>query len=209
MPEFSEFSIGKKIYLGLLNTARGIIVIPNRLLVVVVIIIVLLMLRKTSKLFPLLVSIIPLGVVMGYTILIDVFSDFGIIFFVPEETTKYVLRYMIPIGFLVLIVISMSYSLYVLLGENIEQYLLILGILGAGLATAVVLGFSPTVYESGTRVFLYFQFALIFACLYCWKRVPARKQEISGADKVWIMIGLAWTMAQFVYVCRCFLYGIQ
>lgn len=206
MPEFSEFSIGKKIYLGLLNTARGIIVIPNRLLVVVVIIIVLLMLRKTSKLFPLLVSIIPLGVVMGYTILIDVFSDFGIIFFVPEETTKYVLRYMIPIGFLVLIVISMSYSLYVLLGENIQQYLLILGILGAGLATAVVLGFSPTVYASGTRIFLYFQFALIFACLYCWEKVPDRKQEMSGADKVWIMIGLAWTLAQFAYVCWLFLH---
>lgn len=201
MPKFSEFSIGKKIYLGLLSTVRELIAIPNRLIIVVMIILVLLMIRKTSKLLPLLVSMIPLGIVMGYSLLLDVFPDFGAIFFVPKQTVKYALKNAIPIGFLFLIIISISYSLYQLLGENIQQYLLILGILGAGLATALVLGFSPTVYASGTRVFLYFQFTLIFTCLFCWEKVSCRKQEISGEDKVWILIGFAWTLAQFAYVC--------
>ena len=105
--------------------------------------------------------------------------------------------------FLGFMITSILYTLYRLLGEKMEQYLFIAVILAAGFATAVVMGFSPTIYASAGRVFIYLYFAFIFACAYCYKKASYTKQETTAEHKVWMIAAVAWAMANFGYVGYC------
>lgn len=206
MPEFFEFSAVDKIYLGLLNTERVFIAIPNRLMIVVAVVFVFLIVKKTGKFFDIMVAMIPNGIILGYSVLSDTYYYYRKIFFVPEQVTRYDAKSLVtyvPIMFLGFMIAGILYTLYRLLGEKMEQYLFIVVILTAGFATAVVMGFSPTIYASAGRVFIYLYFAFIFACAYCYKKASYTKQETTAEHKVWMIAAVAWAMANFGYVGYC------
>ena len=66
----------------------------------------------------------------------------------------------INIVMIVLIIIC----LFFIFGKSKKAYLIIL-ILAAGLVSRIIIGFSPTIFASGLRTFIYFYFALLIVNL--------------------------------------------
>ena len=79
-----------------------------------------------------------------------------------------------PLVFLVLSVWGILYALWQLADGAWKHYLWTAFLLAGGFAMGVVMGFSPTIYASANRPYLYLYFVLIYVC----------------ADAVWNMGGM-------------------
>ena len=110
---------------------------------------------------------------------------FANIFVVPEQATAWNFKApatYLPILFLIVCAGGMLYALYQLMQGDMESYLYTVVLLATGLATGVIMGFSPTIYASVNRPYIYFYFILIGVTLAQMKRMqPVLHREIYAA----------------------------
>lgn len=174
MPEFVDFSVWEKLYLGLVNVERIFIANVNGLYLTVAAVFAVLVYLKTKSWGKTLISGLPLMVFAGYSLIRPGYPPFEKIFTVPEQAVQW--DWNSPFTYLPLLFLALSaggilYALYVLMKENMAVYVCTVFLLGAGLASAAVMGFSPTVYASAERPYIYLYFIFIYTCLVAVKRI--------------------------------------
>lgn len=182
MPEFADFSFGEKLYMGLVNTERIFIADLDHIFLMTSLILAGMVYLKTRDYKKTLGAGVPMLVLLGQAVIRTSHIRFANIFVVPEQTTSWNFRApatYFPILFLILCAGGMLYALYQLMQTDMEQYIYTVLLLATGLATCVVMGFSPTIYASVNRPYIYFYFILIGVTLTQMKRMqPVLQREI-------------------------------
>lgn len=177
MPEFADFTFAEKLYMGLANVERIFIAELDPVYCVVAAVLVLLVYRKTGDYRKTLLAGIPALLLFGQAVVRVSHPSLKKVFVRPEQTTHWdwhaLVTYM-PLVFLVLSVWGILYALWQLADGVWKHYLWTAFLLAGGFAMGVVMGFSPTIYASANRPYLYLYFVLIYVC----------------ADAVWNMGGM-------------------
>ena len=177
MPEFADFTFAEKLYMGLANVERIFIAELDPVYCVVAAVLVLLVYRKTGDYRKTLLAGIPALLLFGQAVVRVSHPSLKKVFVRPEQTTHWdwhaLVTYM-PLVFLILSIFGILYALWQLADGAWKHYLWTAFLLAGGFAMGVVMGFSPTIYASANRPYLYLYFVLIYVC----------------ADAVWNMGGM-------------------
>ena len=168
MPEFADFTFAEKLYMGLANVERIFIAELDPVYCVVAAVLVLLVYRKTGDYRKTLLAGIPALLLFGQAVVRVSHPSLKKVFVRPEQTTHWdwhaLVTYM-PLVFLVLSVWGILYALWQLADGAWKHYLWTGVLLAGGFAMGVVMGFSPTIYASANRPYLYLYFVLIYVCV--------------------------------------------
>ena len=168
MPEFADFTFAEKLYMGLANVERIFIAELDPVYCVVAAVLVLLVYRKTGDYRKTLLAGIPALLLFGQAVVRVSHPSLKKVFVRPEQTTHWdwhaLVTYM-PLVFLVLSVWGILYALWQLADGAWKHYLWTAFLLAGGFAMGVVMGFSPTIYASANRPYLYLYFVLIYVCV--------------------------------------------
>ncbi len=208
VPEFFDYTLLQKLCLGLLNVMRVFIAELNPLFWVVAVTLMVLVYKKTHHYLKTMLAALPVLLLAAHSILISMFPVLKEIFVVPIQTFDVKWLGLHTILFLLelfAVIFGVIYAMHQLLDKWRGEFWAMLFILGAGFATAVVMGFSPTLYASANRVFTYFYFSLIFVCGYCVCRNRFRIsfQKIEGLliktiALIWVLSNVLENL-QFLY----------
>lgn len=177
MPEFADFTFWDKLYMGLVNVERIFIANLNNIFFLVTAVLAILVYIKTKNYRKTLLSALPVFLLLGQSVIRVSHVRFENIFVIPEQGTAWNwLRpeTYLPLLFLFLCIAGILYALFQLLSDRLETYIYTVLLLGCGLASGVIMGFSPTIYASADRPYIYLYFILIFVCLAQIKRQRLR-----------------------------------
>ncbi len=181
MPEFASFSLWEKLYMGLANIERVFIAVPDYVFLMTVLILAGLVYLKTRDYRKTVCAGLPLLVLFGQSVIRSRYVRFANIFVIPEQTAGWDFgspAVWLPLLFLAACIGGILCALYWLTGDT-ERYLYTVLLLGVGFATGVVMGFSPTIYASANRPYIYLYFTCIFVCLMQMKQMrPVLRREI-------------------------------
>lgn len=176
MPQFAHFSIWEKIYMGAANVERIFLAQVNSIFLIVAIVFAALVYQKTKNYRKTLIASMPLLVLAGYSVIRTGHPWFEKIFVVPEQIAGWdfsAVETWLPMLFLLVTIAGILCALYFLFAEKMEVYGYLIVLLGVGFASGVVMGFSPTIYASSERPYLYFYQILTGVCLYCMQQERA------------------------------------
>lgn len=180
MPNFFTKSIIDKFYLGFTSTMSVLINSANfvfALFALVIFICVCKKFLKKGKILYIIVSSIPflsvciLGIlnkIIRYIFPNNYISLYFEKIFIPKEITLlncYNISTYIPFVFFVLILGFVIVSIYWIFENSIYTFIVLLTFI-VGLACRVVLGFSPTLYVSAGRTYIYTYFMFIICSVY-------------------------------------------
>lgn len=168
MPEFAGFSVWEKLYMGLVNVERIFIANLNSVFFVTTAVLALLVYLKTKDYKKTLISALPVLLLFGQAVVRVSHPWFEELFVVPTQATSWDWKDFgtyLPLLFLAICIIGLLYALRQLSDGSLGKYFWTLLLLGAGLATGVVMGFSPTIYASADRPYIFLYFILIYVCL--------------------------------------------
>ena len=174
MPEFAYFSVWEKIYMGAANIERIFVAQVNSIFLIVSAVLAVLVGLKTKNLIKTLLSSVPVFCILGYALIRTGHPWYEKIFIIPKQTAEWNFKdpaNWFPVIFLIVTVAGMSYALFCLMKEKLETYFYTIAILGVGLASGIVMGFSPTIYASADRPYIYLYFILMAVCLFCIRQM--------------------------------------
>ncbi|MDO4996914.1 MAG: DUF6056 family protein [Bacilli bacterium] len=111
---------------------------------------------------------------------------------------------LIPIIFSFAIIICLIMSI-LLIFKNLKNNIAILVFL-VGLSSRLIMGFSPTVFVSGERTMIFFDFAMIIVSLLIWQELQKKNDKLDKKvqNRVEILIKLLGTL-QYINVLFCIL----
>lgn len=169
-PQFVDLSFLDKVYLGCLNSFRILVVKDHLFYFIFFFILVALVARKSKSIVQIGIAAIPLLIKLGYTFLYKtkVFPKVRKL----KEVDWFDKSCWIPIGYLIIIGICIIFCIWSLHRENGKLCIVYILMMGTGVATAVIMGFSPTIYASGKRTMMFLYFAMIMVAV--------------GGAKVWL-----------------------
>ena len=150
------------------------------------------MYRKTGDYRKTLLAGIPALLLFGQAVVRVSHPSLKKVFVRPEQTTHWdwhaLVTYM-PLVFLVLSVWGILYALWQLADGAWKHYLWTAFLLAGGFAMGVVMGFSPTIYASANRPYLYLYFVLIYVCADAVWNMGGMKAvwKTGSSDAVWKM----------------------
>lgn len=205
-PDFNMISTVNKIKLGFTNTLANNISTPNLFFTAFCIILFVGVCIKYKDYFYRVIAIIPLSSVFIFGLFDDVFEkiiprlvsfmnvdDYD---FVKVTTFNYLdKKNYIPIILGVIIVGSILLSIY-LIFENTFMSLLVNIIFLAGFASRMIMVFSPTLYASSTRTFIFMYFSIIVCGIFIFKEI-LKNMETDKISKLQAIIG-AITILSFI-----------
>ena len=168
-PEFNQLSIFTKLFLCIVTCVLNVVCNPNLIVLFVVISLPLLSLFKEKKFIYKIISFIPFLIILFANNNLEVFSQIS-------RYANGLKHYLVKVDEIVLCETSIMSLLVALMFVgtimltiwrlfNKEKYLLLL-IMTAGLMSRMILGFSPTMYASGVRTFIFLDFSLIVILLF-------------------------------------------
>lgn len=181
MPEFANYTLFDKVYLGLLSIERVFIANVDIVFFMVVLLLAVLVYIKTSDYKKTLISSLPVLILLGQSVIKTAYPELNGLFVVPEQVTVWSygeLSAWIPMVYLAVTVASILTALFWLM-EDMQEYISAVLLLGCGFAAGLVIGFTATIYVSGDRVYITLYFILLFISVYC-----IRKMEKELWDKL-------------------------
>ncbi len=168
LPAFAQATLWDKIYLGVTDTINLLSKRPNYMLILFLLLLCYFVIRKSKNVFVWLVALYPVAYVGICTYLrpslYAVWGGFEKIFG-PAPASVSSFKQCIPLILQIVFIAAILYCLYELFGFK-YHFLMTAGVLGVGFVTRMAMGFSPTLYASDMRTFLFFDFAIIFACIW-------------------------------------------
>lgn len=165
------------------------------------------------------ISAIPLTVILLMTILKPVIG-----LYYPETVSLFDLfadkKYVDPtnynslaayIPFIIFMISAASLLLAIIeLFEDEKKAFFACAVIVSGIMSRLTLGFSPTVFASGKRTFIFLDFAIIFILVYLRKEYSERMQAREGVVTViratMILMALVAVAANVIAVCSVYLY---
>lgn len=165
-PAFLNFNIFQKAYLGVISTFLYSVYNINQAILIFSIVILVLCFVKKKNIFVKISSIIPVLTCVMFLILryvnIPLFSNLTLIL------NTYIQPYEVTFDFnsIIILLISLVFFIsefisFICLFDTKKEKIMFSLIFLAGLASRVMMGFSPTVFASSMRTFIFFDFALI------------------------------------------------
>lgn len=183
MPEFANYTLFDKAYLGLLSIERVFIANVDIVFFMVVLLLTALVYIKTSDYKKTLISSLPVLILLGQSVIKTAYPELNGLFVVPEQVTVWSygeLSAWIPMVYLAVTVASILAALFWLL-ENMQEYISAVLLLGCGFAAGLVIGFTATIYVSGDRVYITLYFILLFISVYCIRKMERElRDKLSG-----------------------------
>ena len=194
-PEYNELSFFQKIDIGYSSSLKKLFVNSNTLFFLLALLLFVLILYKTSALVPIIITGIPVvssfilgpafplfrDYLPGVQKLLNAFEKTGTSFELFQPLTWY------PNLLLTIILGSVVFGILYYYDDK-KEALFPLSLLFLGLVSRMILAFSPTVWASGRRVYLFAFFALILLIMHV-----SQKAYETSKDKVGLklFLGLA------------------
>lgn len=183
MPEFANYTVFDKAYLGLLSIERVFIANVDIVFFMVVLLLAALVYIKTSDYKKTLISSLPVLILLGQSVIKTAYPELSGLFVVPEQVTVWSygeLSAWIPMVYLAVTVASVLAALFWLM-EDMQEYISAVLLLGCGFAAGLVIGFTATIYVSGDRVYITLYFILLFISVYCIRKMERElRDKLSG-----------------------------
>lgn len=170
-PEFSNIHFFRKIEMGYSSTLFEFIMKPNFIFLIFTLLIFICMYALNKSKLCMFISLIPLVNCVTFGFLANLVGKYfpGIIAIKNSMTqygtgiTIFSPKTWVPDIILTLVCLSIIFSLYVIF-ENKKAYFLLLFILALGFGSRMIMAFSPTIWASGERTFM-FTYAAILICV--------------------------------------------
>lgn len=183
MPEFANYTLFDKAYLGLLSIERVFIANVDIVFFMVVLLLAVLVYIKTSDYKKTLISSLPVLILLGQSVIKTAYPELNGLFVVPEQVTVWSygeFSAWIPMVYLAVTVASILTALFWLM-EDMQEYISAVLLLGCGFAAGLVIGFTATIYVSGDRVYITLYFILLFISVYCIRKMEKElRDKLSG-----------------------------
>jgi hypothetical protein len=157
-PSFDMFSTLDKMFLGLNFTFTHLFLSANVLVVIMAILLFCLIAQKTKDIFTLFVSSIPIL----YTIIHFFSIDFLYQFIRVDSGSFFYTKPQYLSTFLAFVVIMLFVYIFFIAFDKIESSILVTLFWGAAICSSTLMGFSPTIYASGGRVFYFTDIFIVF-----------------------------------------------
>lgn len=172
---YGSFGLFEKLYLGVTHTFDMFFALPGMLMIPISVMILFAAWRKRGRTDgPVILSAVPLLLSILYSYLVLLFPQLSQWFYSHYNAETFDFTNMttwFPVFFVCLFVISMLKTLWDAGEAGMKGFCLPAAVFLGGVLTTVAMGFSPTVYASGTRTDVFLWFALIFlSCLLLRKR---------------------------------------
>ena len=190
-PAYNELSLVDKVYIGIMYTARVLIDNPLPLLTTVLFVNLLVGVKKTclrEKVLATTVSVTAVLLTIGQDWLAVVTDRFHWVrdALYRNETSGNIDYNLIVLFLIIVLALLLMYLVFVLFGKNCICYEMMLLL---GMASQMMMAFSPTVYASNTRTgfLLYFAF-IAFSIILVRELFEARNEKASVAVWVWTIL---------------------
>ncbi len=212
---FESLNFFDKISLGITGTVNNLLVHPNIVFLMFSILLVVYIFKIYKNILYRAVAFIPLIMQLIFSIfkntICTLFPYFGNFYeyIMLEQPMVTMQNYESVINFLPLIlsliVLGSIFLSILLIFKNLKNNVAIL-IYISGIASRIMLGFSPTIFSSTDRTFLYFEFSLIIIGILIWKKYmnETDKVHLKVQDRMNFVFG---TVAVMQYV-HTFIYTI-
>ena len=193
LPNFNTLALYRKLDLGFSSTLHEIITKPNLLFPFFSLLIFLCVFSKSKGSINFFISGIPFFTFISFNFLDKIFPrELEGISALKCSLTKYGSgitlkspRSIILDLLFLAVVFSVVYSLF-LCFENKFNFLFSFGILSIGFASRMLMGFSPTIWASGERTFLFLYFSMIMVSVLVYREINSDKVK----GNVYMSLGL-------------------
>lgn len=184
-PTYGKFHLVHKVYLGIVSMIAVSTFELNILLLILSVILLLVSIYQKKKPIWIFIASMPLMIISMFSVFPNLFAsafpgvgrviDYAGTFtqMVPYIAFNQVETYMV-LGLCLLLIGSITLTCYTCAKE--KERLLIPLVALAGFASRIMMGFSPTVYASGKRTFLFLNFAFIILIIYFSKELIKNKK---------------------------------
>ena len=202
-PDFGEFSLIKKIELGLFNIQRIFISETNWFFLTFLVVLVFLLWKCTHNAKKMLVALPMFFVVLGYQVCNRLFPASKKLFPIPErsfEISEFSISTLLKLFMLVLLIASILFCIYLLIDKNHKDFLHLVLILACGFGSAVMLGLSPSVFESDTRIFIFLYMSLIYTIAFCYRKVKGSISITKLEYYLYTALGFLWASYHICYI---------
>lgn len=210
MPDFFILDFIDKAYLGFMSTVSHFIKKPNFIFIIFLILISIAIYSKYRNWFYRGIATIPLAV----TLCLGIFKNI-ILYLFPNLNTFYVsekisvdnylaIKTYFPFILYIFLIGCIVLSIY-LLFENTVDTIFIIFVLALGLVSRIVLGFSPTLYASGTRTYIHIFFSFIICIIYIYSRLSS--EEIISFKSSYVLFNIIFWIMAFCFINS--VYGIH
>lgn len=172
-PAFESFGMLGKTYLGFVSTFVKSVYSVNLPLLVLSILIPIFTFKKTKKEFIRLISLVPILIFLLISIFptilnsifphISSFVQNSRVYGDSPNSVSIGLQSLSALGICVIFYISILFSIFKLF-DGKEKWLYCLIVL-AGLSSRIIMGFSPTLYASDMRTFIFYDFSIIIVII--------------------------------------------
>lgn len=202
-PDFGDFSLVKKLELGLFNIQRIFVSETNWFFLTFLVILVFLLWKSTHHTKKILATLPMLLVVFGYQICNRFIPASQTLFPIPErsfEIKEFSVTTLIKLLMLTLLIISILVCIYLLVNKNLTDFLHLVLVLACGFGSAVMLGLSPSVFESDTRIFIFLYLSLIYTIAFCYQKVRNTITLSKAEHYVYTALCILWASYQICYI---------
>lgn len=185
-PNFETLTILDKVSLGLTSTTNNLLTNGNIVFIIFSALSALIICKKYKNNLFKIIACIPLVFSLIFSVFKDnicaIYPYFGMLCDKLELQTVILnsTNYFEPINYLPLIIsfilLGSIFLNILLIFKNIDNNIGLL-IFILGLASRVAMGFSPTVFASTDRTFIFFEFALIINCILMWQLCLEKYKE--------------------------------
>jgi len=173
-PNYLMQTFTDKIRLGITATMSKYIATPNLVFGFISFLILILVLKKHKNMLYRWIASIPFLTVMilgfGKDIIVNIFPGFAKLTNMPVNGMSdfvnitvynfYDLRYYIPLVLSCITLGCILISIYLIWGNSLKSFILIFIVI-LGFASRIALAFSPTLYVSNYRTFIFFEYSII------------------------------------------------
>ena len=206
--DFGSFGLFDKVSLGLTSTVNNLLTKSNVVFFVFSLVSAVYILKKYKNNFYRAVAVIPLVSVIVFGLfkgtICAMFPYLNSLYEIMclEQPMISAANYLQPINFLPLIisfVVLGSMALNILLiFKNLKNNVAIV-IFALGLMSRVAMGFSPTVFASTDRTFIFFEIAMLIICVLIWQKYlqETDKNQVKVRERLG---GFIWIIASLQYL---------
>ena len=170
-PEFAYLSFMQKLLMGYSSSLAKFIFEPNAVFIIAGTLLFILVCLKEKNKYIRIISSLP----MVCSIVFGIFG-FAIAKIVPgiynpvNSMTQYGITKIIPLAILTISGLSFIFSIYICFKRSVKG-LICIYILLLGFASRMAIGFSPTIWVSNDRTFLYMYFSIIICSVILYQEI--------------------------------------
>lgn len=197
-PEFAHLLFIQKFLMGYSSSLAKFVFEPNAVFMIAGILIFILVCFKEKNKYKRVIGSIPIVCSIVFGIFGFVLAKFAPSIYTPANSmTQYGITKIIPLIILTISGLSFIFSIYICFKGRFKG-LLCIYILLLGFASRIAMGFSPTIWASNDRTFIYMYFSVIICSLILYQEIYELKYENIKYIDYFILF---WAIVSFAFSC--------